>query len=127
MFSLGFTDTLLFYFRLNSRAVRQMYTSGQVPRNALAVSSPFDADSVTRSVFRTATLLPAVLHRIDDMLLVKEVNAKFFDHSVDEKLLHAAITSPSAATDFDYERLELLGAVYFHCAPSRAIDFLLHR
>lgn len=72
-------------------------------------SSFINAESNSRSVFRTATLLPAILHRVDDMLLVKEVNAKFFDHTIDEKQLHAAMTSPSAAADFDYERLELLG------------------
>lgn len=63
----------------------------------------------TSSTFRTALLLPSVLRRLDDILLVKELNAKFFDHSILEHHLHAAVSAPSAAVDIDYERLELLG------------------
>lgn len=54
-------------------------------------------------------LLPSILHRLDDMLLVKELNAKFFNHAIDEQHLHAAVSSPSSSVEFDYERLELLG------------------
>lgn len=61
------------------------------------------------STFRTALLLPSILRRIDDLLLVKEMNAKYFDHSIDEHQLHAALSTPSAGMEFDYERLELLG------------------
>jgi endoribonuclease Dicer len=46
---------------------------------------------------------------VDDLLLVKELNAKFFDHSIAENHLHAAVSSPSATVEVDYERLELLG------------------
>jgi endoribonuclease Dicer len=46
---------------------------------------------------------------MDDFLVVKELNAKFFDHSIIERHLHAAISAPSAGIEFDYERLELLG------------------
>lgn len=58
---------------------------------------------------RTSTLLPSVLRRLDDLLLVKELNAKIFGNWIDESHLHAAITAPSASAEFDYERLELLG------------------
>jgi endoribonuclease Dicer len=61
------------------------------------------------SVLRTAQMLPSITRRLDDVLLVKELNAKFFDHSIRENLLHTAITAPSANAEFDYERLELLG------------------
>ena len=52
------------------------------------------------------------MRRIDDMLLVTELNAALFDHSIQEDHLHAAISAPSACTEFDYERLELLGDAY---------------
>lgn len=49
---------------------------------------------------------------MDDLLLVKELNAKFFDHAIKESHLHAAISAPSAGIEFDYERLELLGDAF---------------
>jgi endoribonuclease Dicer len=52
------------------------------------------------------------MRRIDDMLLVTELNATLFDHSINETELHAAISAPSACAEFDYERLELLGDAY---------------
>ena len=52
------------------------------------------------------------MRRIDDMLLVTELNATLFDHSIHESQLHAAISAPSACAEFDYERLELLGDAY---------------
>jgi endoribonuclease Dicer len=53
--------------------------------------------------------LPSISQRIDDFLIVKELNAKFFDHAISEHLLHVAISAPSAGIEYDYERLELLG------------------
>ena len=52
------------------------------------------------------------MRRIDDMLLVTELNAALFDHSIQENHLHAAISAPSACAELDYERLELLGDAY---------------
>lgn len=49
------------------------------------------------------------MSRIDEHLLVKELNANYFSHSISEDLLHVAITAPSVAYEFNYERLELLG------------------
>jgi endoribonuclease Dicer len=46
------------------------------------------------------------------MLLVTELNASLFDHSIQEHHLHAAISAPSACAELDYERLELLGDAY---------------
>jgi endoribonuclease Dicer len=51
------------------------------------------------------------MKRIDDLLLVKELDATFFDHAVREDLLHNAICTPSAGLEYDYERLELLGKI----------------
>lgn len=58
---------------------------------------------------RTAMLLPSIMRRMDDLLLVKEMNARFFDHAIRDDLLHNAICAPSAGLEYDYERLELLG------------------
>jgi endoribonuclease Dicer len=52
------------------------------------------------------------MRRIDDMLLVIELNGALFDHSIQKDQLHAAVSAPSACTEFDYERLELLGDSY---------------
>ncbi|KAI5124869.1 hypothetical protein M0805_007301 [Coniferiporia weirii] len=68
--------------------------------------------TIPASVYRSATLLPSITSRLDDVLLIKELNAKYFDHSIAEPQLHAAVSSPSAAVEFDYERLELLGDAY---------------
>jgi endoribonuclease Dicer len=46
------------------------------------------------------------------MLLVTELNAALFDHTIQENHLHAAISAPSACAELDYERLELLGDAY---------------
>ncbi len=46
------------------------------------------------------------------MLLVTELNAALFDHSIQAHHLHAAVSAPSACAEFDYERLELLGDAY---------------
>ena len=64
------------------------------------------------STFRTALLLPSIMRRIDDLLLVTELNAALFDHSIEDHHLHAAISAPSACAELDYERLELLGDAY---------------
>ncbi|KAJ3502176.1 hypothetical protein NLJ89_g9005 [Agrocybe chaxingu] len=64
------------------------------------------------STLRTALLLPSIMRRLDDLLLVKELNAKFFDNAVREDLLHNAICTPSAGLEYDYERLELLGDAF---------------
>ena len=53
------------------------------------------------------------MRRIDDLLLIKELNAKFFDHMILEQHLHEAVSPPSAAIEYDYERLELLGAPFY--------------
>jgi endoribonuclease Dicer len=60
---------------------------------------------------RTLSLLPSVMKRIEDTLIIRELNAMYFNNEINETLLHAAITTPSAGLEFDYERLELLGRV----------------
>ncbi|KAL5527188.1 hypothetical protein ACEPAG_5979 [Sanghuangporus baumii] len=68
--------------------------------------------TIPASAFRTACLLPSILSKLDDILLIKELNAKYFDHSIAESQLLAAVSSPSTLADVDYERLELLGDAY---------------
>lgn len=63
-------------------------------------------------------LLPSIIRRIDDYLLVKEINAKLFDNWLHEKAVLIAITAPSAAAEFDYERQELLGWLLY---PSNSL------
>lgn len=58
-----------------------------------------------------ALLLPSMIRRVDDYLLVKEINAKLFDNWLQEKAVLVALTAPSAGVEFDYERQELLGMI----------------
>ena len=95
--------------RSDTGTMRQVHFTSQVfcPLFILSVAA-----KVIRSVLRTAMFLPSIMRRIDDFLVVKELNAKFFDHVVKEDLLHVAICTPSAALEYDYERLELLGGYF---------------
>ena len=47
--------------------------------------------------------------KIDEILLVKEVNARMFDNIIREDLLREALTPPAAGVESNYERLEILG------------------
>ncbi|KAJ7601032.1 hypothetical protein C8J56DRAFT_24327 [Mycena floridula] len=90
--------------------------------------------TIPASTFRTALLLPAVTRRIDDFLLVKELNAKLLSHAVSEQHLHAAMTPPSAGIEYDYERLEMLGdsflkylaSIYVFCDDPMRGEGALH-
>ncbi|KAG2369893.1 hypothetical protein BDR07DRAFT_1447280 [Suillus spraguei] len=65
--------------------------------------------SLSTSTYRTALLLPSITRRIDDFLVVKELNAQFFANMILEQHLLSAVFAPSATFETDYERLELLG------------------
>lgn len=56
-------------------------------------------------------------------MLVKELNARLFDNSILEDHLLSAISSPSAAFEQDYERLELLG-ITRHVSANYVADHL---
>ncbi|KAJ3544007.1 hypothetical protein NM688_g5792 [Phlebia brevispora] len=64
---------------------------------------------IPASTFRTALLLPSIMHAIDSLLLVKELNSNLLDDKLEEGLLWSAVTSATASMGRDYERLELLG------------------
>lgn len=49
------------------------------------------------------------MRRIDDLLLVKELNANILNNAILEPLLYEAVCMPSAGMELNYERLELLG------------------
>ncbi|KAG8218739.1 hypothetical protein J3R82DRAFT_4409 [Butyriboletus roseoflavus] len=61
------------------------------------------------STFRTALLLPSIMKRIEDFLIVHELNANLFGYSIHENLLLSAISAPSAGCEVNYERLEFFG------------------
>lgn len=79
------------------------------------------SDIALNSVLRTALLLPSITRRVDDLLLVKELNAKYFNNAISEQLLHMALCAPSAAVEHDYERLELLGKCFPIISYSRSL------
>ncbi|KIK65355.1 hypothetical protein GYMLUDRAFT_56087 [Collybiopsis luxurians FD-317 M1] len=68
--------------------------------------------TIPASIFRTALLLPCIMRRLDDFLLVKELNVGLFSQHISEELLHVALCAPSAGIEYDYERLELLGDTF---------------
>lgn len=47
--------------------------------------------------------------KIDETLLVKELNARMFENIIREDLLREALTPPGAEAECNYERLEILG------------------
>ncbi|PVF99771.1 hypothetical protein CPB86DRAFT_756304 [Serendipita vermifera] len=87
-------------------------TSGIVYSAKYVIPELCSKFTIPASTMRTLSLLPSVMKRIDDTLIVRELNAMYFNNEINETLLHAAITTPSAGFDFDYERLELLGDAY---------------
>lgn len=93
-------------FAQNLRFLRGAWVLQKVPWYPDVLNTP-------HSTFRTALLLPSITRRIDDLLLVKELNARFFEHSILEQPLLAAVSAPAAGMGFDYERLELLGETQY--------------
>lgn len=58
---------------------------------------------------RSLLLLPSIVFRVDQLLVMAELNHALFNNQYDLTNLLVATTSVSASADFDYERLELLG------------------
>jgi endoribonuclease Dicer len=61
------------------------------------------------SSYRTTMILPSIMARVNEMLLVKECNCSEFQNRLNEVLLLQALTTPAAGEGHDYQRLELLG------------------
>ncbi|EIW61760.1 ribonuclease III [Trametes versicolor FP-101664 SS1] len=70
------------------------------------------------STFRTLWLLPSVMTKVDSCLLVKELDAKLFHHSISEQQLLIALSTRAAWTEFNYERLEFLGDAFLKVIAS---------
>jgi len=88
----------------------EVYDSSEVRRMLAVPSKRTDAGN---STMRTLTLLPSIMKRVDETLLVLEFNAMYFNNEIDGNALQGAISAPSAGLEVDYERLELLGT----CCP----------
>lgn len=70
-------------------------------------------------------MLPSILRRVDELLIVRELNTKLFDDSIYEHELLAALTSPAALAERDYERLELLGT--WSSCQTNLSSLIIHR
>ncbi|KAI0352690.1 hypothetical protein OH77DRAFT_1428097 [Trametes cingulata] len=74
--------------------------------------------TIPASTFRTLWLLPSILTKIDSYLLVKELDAKLFHHTISEPQLLVALSTRAAWTDANYERLEFLGDAFLKVIAS---------
>ncbi|SPO31844.1 related to cell cycle control protein dicer [Ustilago trichophora] len=64
------------------------------------------------NLVQSVLLLPSILTRYDQLLLARACNADLFSGRIDTDLVLEALTSPSAGSGFDYERLEFLGDTF---------------
>ena len=76
----------------------------------------------SHSIARTALALPSIMTRIDEILLVKELNARKFDNVIREVLRREVLTPPAAGAESNYERLEILGNDGFAFLPFNQSD-----
>ncbi|KIP10639.1 hypothetical protein PHLGIDRAFT_494339 [Phlebiopsis gigantea 11061_1 CR5-6] len=65
--------------------------------------------TIPASSFRTALLLPSIMHMLECMLLVKEMSVVIFESKIQERHLLEAVTPSATQVERNYERLELLG------------------
>ncbi|GAA5895230.1 hypothetical protein JCM8208_005942 [Rhodotorula glutinis] len=77
------------------------------------------------SIFRTAYMLPSIIHDLEQRCLVVELNERLFTSKLDHKLVRTALTTPSASVGADYNRLELLGDAFLKYMASTAC-FVTH-
>lgn len=89
-------------------------SSADIPDKAVQLLIPEYSRKLTvpASTLRMGYLLPSVTRRIDELLLVKQLNAKILGRCVRDDLLVIATASPLAGNEYDYERLELLGDAF---------------
>ncbi|KAH9853812.1 ribonuclease III [Lenzites betulinus] len=74
--------------------------------------------TIPASTFRTLWLMPSVMAKTDSYLLVKELDAKLFHHSISEQQLLVALSTRAAWTEHNYERLEFLGDAFLKVVAS---------
>ncbi|GAA5833456.1 hypothetical protein JCM9279_001530 [Rhodotorula babjevae] len=77
------------------------------------------------STFRTAYMLPSIIHDLEQRCLVVELNERLFNSRLDHELVRTALTTPSASIGLDYNRLELLGDAFLKIMASTAC-FVTH-
>ncbi|TFK28818.1 hypothetical protein FA15DRAFT_664885 [Coprinopsis marcescibilis] len=77
--------------------------------------------TIPGSILRTVLLAPSIISKVDDLLVVKELNMRFFNNSIREDLLYIAITTVSAEMEHDYERLEVLGDAFLKYLASLVV------
>lgn len=97
--------------RFDSGTECQVYYSCKVMNSTLPTACRSRILTLFGSTFRTALLLPSITKRIEDFLIVHELNANLFGYSIHENLLLSAISAPSAGFEVDYERLEFFGLI----------------
>lgn len=103
----------------------QVYYSCQVTNSIFPVVRRSRILTLLSSTFRTALLLPSITKRIEDFLIVHELNANLFGYSINENFLLSAISAPSAGFEVDYERLEFFGWFDISRIAVRALVHLL--
>lgn len=69
--------------------------------------------NIQNSTLKTMLAFPSILLRINELLLVRQMNNNVFSAALSDQLLRAALTPPAASVDVDYERLEILGTSRF--------------
>ncbi|KPV74940.1 uncharacterized protein RHOBADRAFT_44459 [Rhodotorula graminis WP1] len=77
------------------------------------------------SIFRTAYMLPSIVHDLEQRCLVVELNERLFEAKLDHELVRTALMTPSASIGLDYNRLELLGDAFLKYMASTAC-FVTH-
>lgn len=67
--------------------------------------------TLSASVYRSTSILPTLLPRLDDFLIARQISQDLFASTINTPLALQAITSPMSTHDHSrsYERLEILG------------------
>ncbi|KAI5479849.1 endoribonuclease Dicer [Pseudohyphozyma bogoriensis] len=93
------------------------------PRNDYTISSKqllhlCDKHAISGSLLRSYLMLPSIMTQLDQLFLVRELNLNIFGGHLDPNLVRAALTTPSACLEDDYQRLELLGDAFLKYVSS---------
>ncbi len=72
----------------------------------------YQVHPLSSSMISSALLLPSILTRYDQLLLAESCNLDLFAGELDTDLVLEALTSPSAVSHMDYERLEFFGDTF---------------
>jgi endoribonuclease Dicer len=111
-------------FQLRAAFIPELCVKSTVPARCewrpLVLSKPhIYISGLFSSIARTALAFPSIVTKIDEALLVKELNARMFDNTIREDLLREALTPPVAEAESNYERLEILGNDRYTFLPSK--------